>query len=151
MMGGPASGKSTVRKQVHGDLYVVDSDGIKESHPDYDVNNPSALHAWSSRMATKEFYSMLSGSTNFVFDGTGANAEKYVTFAKAAHEEGWSVKVLYVRCDVVTALQRNAKRERTVNEDIVKEKYSTIAASHEIVAQYVDVVEVIDTGASANS
>ena len=133
-----------VRKNRLAHLPVVDSDSIKESHPDYDAKNPMPLHAWSSRKATEKFYESLEGSQDFVFDGTGANAEKYVSFALAAHKAGWMVKVVYVRTELATALKRNAARERTVDEDIVKEKYSTIATSFEIVAYYVDAVDIIE-------
>tara|TARA_R110000824_G_scaffold21078_5_gene78855 strand:+ start:4761 stop:5276 length:516 start_codon:yes stop_codon:yes gene_type:complete len=147
MVGGPASGKTGVRLVRFPDYKVIDSDAFKAAHPDYDEKNPGALHAWSSMKATEAFYSALEGSENFVFDGTGSNAEKYVTFAIAARNAGWTVKALYVRCDVATALERNANRDRTVSEDILREKYQTIEASWEIVSWYVDSLEIVNNGA----
>ena len=35
MMGGPASGKTTVRKERLPDVTVIDCDTFKEAHPDY--------------------------------------------------------------------------------------------------------------------
>ena len=144
MMGGPASGKTTVRKERLPDVTVIDCDTFKEAHPDYDPKNPAALHAWSSLEAPKAFYAALAGDEDFVFDGTGANAEKYVTFIGAARAAGWHTRILYVACELATALERNANRERVVDEDVVREKYSTIAASYEIVSRYVDEVVVVN-------
>ena len=144
MMGGPASGKSTVREARFPDLPVVDCDTFKEGHPDYDPKNPAALHVWSSLEATKAFYAALAGDDDFVFDGTGANAEKYVSYATDARGAGWHTRIMYVACELATALERNAGRERVVDEDVVREKYSTIAASYEIVSRYVDEVVVVN-------
>tara|TARA_R110000824_G_scaffold8899_1_gene40352 strand:- start:10367 stop:10855 length:489 start_codon:yes stop_codon:yes gene_type:complete len=144
MMGGPASGKSTVHKERYPDALVIDCDTFKEGHPDYDPKNPAALHVWSSLEATKAFHAALAGDDDFIFDGTGANAEKYVTFIAAAQGAGWHTRILYVACDLATALERNAGRDRVVGEDVVREKYSTIATSYEIVSRYVDEVVVVN-------
>lgn len=144
MMGGPASGKSTARLARFPSTPVIDSDRIKATHPDYDVTKPSEFHAWSSLEATKAFHAALKGSEDFIFDGTGSNAEKYVLFAMAARKAGFKVHAFYVRCDLATALKRNDARERTVNPDVVREKYSTISVSFEIVAYYMDRVEVVN-------
>jgi predicted ABC-type ATPase len=145
MSGGPASGKSTELRKRYPGLPVVDSDAYKMSHPDYDPKNPSALHSWSSLKATQEFNTRLAGDEDFAFDGTGTNAEKYVMFANSAHAAGWNVRLLYVSCDLKTALKRNSERARTVPENVVRDKYSSIAASFEIVSRYVDEVVVVNS------
>jgi predicted ABC-type ATPase len=154
MMGGPASGKSSALHKNRGrdaanpgwyqGLPVIDCDEIKKTLPGYDPKNPGAVHAESSAAATAVFHVMLDGDQDFVFDGTGSNSDKYVTFAKAAHAKGWMVELFYVECDVETALIRNAKRERTVNEAMLIEKYSMIETSFEIVSGWVDSVVHVD-------
>ena len=144
MAGGQASGKSTTLRRLYPGLPIVDCDKHKAAHPDYDPKNPGALHRWSSLEATKEFNERLAGDVDFAFDGTGTNAEKYVMFANAAHAAGWVVRLLYVSCDLKTALKRNAERERVVEENVVRDKYASIAASFEIVSRYVDEVVVVD-------
>jgi predicted ABC-type ATPase len=143
MMGGPASGKSTVRKAEFGGMAVIDADEIKESHPDYDPKNPQPLHAWSSLQASALVASMIAAGTDFVYDGTGSSAEKYVRLILDAQAAGFTCELVYVPCDLKTALARNAARPRTVPESVVREKYSTIATSFEIVARYADTVRVI--------
>ena len=147
MIGGPASGKSFMLKKLRPGLPVVDSDRIKATHPDYSPNDASwltSVHAWSSRKATEEFYRRLSRRESFAFDGTGCNAEKYVSFISAARAAGYDTEAIYVTCDLATALKRNAERERHVDEDMLREKYAVIATSFEIVARYVDRVEVVN-------
>lgn len=143
MMGGPASGKSTVRQRLFAGITVVDSDAIKATHPDYNPADPSALHAWSSTEATRAFYAALSTGQDVVFDGTGSNAEKYVAFINAAHAAGYLTEVVYVTTDLGTAIARNAARARVVPEAIVREKHAALAVAVDIVAKYAGSIRII--------
>jgi len=145
MMGGPASGKSTVREQLFSGLTAIDCDAIKATHPDYDPKNPQLVHEWSSQEATRAFYAALGTGVDVVFDGTGNTAEKYVTFIQTARSAGYTTEVVYVTCDLQTAIARNAARERTVDENIVRSRHATIATSFEIVSRYADAVRVVRT------
>ena len=144
MMGGPGSGKSYVRKQVCPELPVVDCDEIKKTHPDYDPKNPGLVHQWSSRLADAQSQQNLIDGVSFVMDGTGRNSEKYVRMIREAHEKGYRTRLLYVACSVRTALERNAKRERTVPEDMLLESHAMVTTSFEIVARYVTHVQVVN-------
>ncbi len=143
MMGGPASGKSTVLAKMFPGILTIDSDAIKAEHPDFDINDPSALHAWSSNEATRRFFAAISSGEAVVFDGTGSTAEKYVRFINAARELGYETTLVYVKTSLTEALARNAKRARTVPEEIVREKFSNIATSFDIVSGYADHIEVV--------
>lgn len=145
MMGGPAAGKSTVRKARFAEMAVVDCDIIKAGHPDYDPKNPSALHAWSSAAATRQFYAALASGTDVVFDGTGSTAEKYVKFIQDAQAAGYETEVCYVTVSLKTAIARNAARERSVPVEVVREKHSLIATSFDIVSRFADRVTVVRT------
>jgi len=145
MMGGPASGKSSVRRKELPGLPVVDCDNYKPEHPDYDPKDILPhVHEYSVEKCKREFYSKLGTGEDFVFDGTGSNAEKYVKMAADAHDAGFTVSILYVTCSLTIALARNDDRERTVPEHIVRAKYATIATSFEIVSRYVDEIRVIN-------
>ncbi len=143
MMGGPASGKTNYRKTAFAGLLQIDCDEIKAEHPEFDPKNPSVNHAWSSQEATRRFYGALATGQDVVFDGTGANAEKHVALIQAARAAGYLTEVVYIACDLSVALQRNAARERTVDESVVREKYAQIATSFEIVSRYADSVRVV--------
>ncbi len=146
MMGAPASGKGFIRTRDYANLPVVDSDAIKATHPDYDPSDAAGLHVlhpWSSREATKALYAALSTGDSVVFDGTGAKAEKHVGFANAAHAAGYRVELCYVTVDLATSLRRNAARERTVDESVVRDLHASVAISFDIVSRYVDSVRVV--------
>ena len=145
MAGAAGSGKSYVRENNaelrH--LPVVDADAHKKKHPDYDPKNPGTVHAWSNAEAKREFFFMLGMGVDFIYDGTGTNAEKYVQFTIDAKSAGYDVEVVYVKVSRETSLKRNAARERNVPEDIVNAQHDTIAISIDIIAGYVDSVRVV--------
>ncbi len=145
MMGGPASGKSYIRKKMFRGMVTIDSDVIKREHPDYDERTPSMeIHSWSSSRASQRAEQAIQTGVSFVFDGTGSTAEKYVNLIKRAHKAGYRTKLVYVVCDLQTALKRNRERVRTVPEVIVKEKHASIADSFEIVSRYAQGVQVVN-------
>ena len=146
MMGGPGSGKSFVRDRDFAGLAVVDCDSIKESHPDYDPKNPSALHEWSRIECVKAFFRALGGDDSFVYDGTGTNAEKMVEWMLKAQEAGFKVQLVYVKCPLQTALRRNQQRDRTVPESIVREKHAVVETTFKILTGYADEVTEVQNG-----
>ena len=146
MIGGPAAGKSTVAAEKFSHLPLVDSDEWKKQHPDFDPKNVTEeIHRWSSKMATREFYGHLSEGIPFVMDGTGTNIEKYLTWIKNAHEAGYETRLVYVTCSLRTALKRNQERSRTVPQNILKEKHQQVGTAFEILSQYADHSEIINT------
>lgn len=144
MMGGSGVGKSTVRTQRFPGMKVLDSDSIKESHPEYDPKDPGALHAWSTQVLMREIYAALGAGESFIYDGTGSNAERAVSIINHAHEVGYSVKVVMVTCPLHVAIERNAKRERVVPEWRVREIHAMLPTSFEIVSRYADEIEVVN-------
>lgn len=141
--GAPGAGKGYIIERDYAELHVVDCDKHKQAHADYDPKNPGALHAWSSEMATKEFFSMLSGDDSFVFDGTGTDTAKLANFMNQATLAGFSTEVCYVKVSLATALKRNSERERVVPESLVREKFATIATAVDILSDYADTVRVV--------
>lgn len=144
MVGGPGSGKSYVRSQLFADLPVVDCDSVKASHPDYDPKNPAALHAWSAAEAMRALLGYLSRGESVVYDGTGTNLERLATLVSVAHAAGMSVQAVLVTCSLATALQRNAARERTVPEHVVRMKHAQVGESWLVLRSMVDCWEVYD-------
>ena len=144
MMGGPGSGKSYIANQRYTDLLTLDCDSIKAEHPDYDPKNPSALHEWSRQELASRLYATMADRQDFLYDGTGASAERYVQYIRQAQDLGYTVTLCYVRCSLRTALERNANRERVVPEWVVRDRHSTIATSFEIVSTVADNIVVVD-------
>ena len=144
MMGGPAAGKSHVRGQRFPELNTYDSDEIKMEHPDYDPQNPSALHDWSAQELHRRILAAVTRDESFVYDGTGSTAERYVHYFRLAQEMGFEVCLVYVRTSLKVAIERNQNRERTVPENVVREKHAMISTSFEIISAYADSVEVVN-------
>ena len=144
MVGGPGSGKSYVAAMRYPDMRILDCDKWKETHPDYDPANPSVLHNWSRTKLAEEFSAVIATGENFVYDGTGVNAERHVHNIRMAHSLGYHITLCYVKSSMKTALRRNAERARTVDENLLREKHSLIATAFEIIAEHVDAVEIVN-------
>lgn len=130
-MGLPGAGKSTVIKRIAPEMPIVDSDLIKKSHPEYDPKQPELIHDWSTVEAQKLMYRMLGGYESFVVDGTGTNIEKYLQWFSDAKSAGFEVRVVFVDVNIQTAIERNAKRERSVPVEVIVEKSKTMNAAFE--------------------
>ena len=141
-MGLPAAGKSSVLA-LRNVQHVIDPDAIKASHPDYDPKNPAALHVWSKAEAEVEFACALQASYRFALDGTGTNVDVLIANMRRAKVAGFTVHLLHVAVSLETALERNAKRERTVPEQVLREKAETIWVAFELAAKEADEVEVV--------
>ena len=123
---------------------LVDPDVEKQNHPEYDPNHPEILHQWSKERANQKRLQAMSNGDNLIIDGTGTNAEKMVKYINDLQALGYEVTLLFVSVTLKTSLKRNAQRERTVPEHIVREKAEVITTSFEIVSRYADKVRVID-------
>lgn len=146
MLGSPGSGKSFIAKRVAAEKNIksiVDCDFWKTQHPEYDPKNPSKVHEWSKKRADAELALLIAHDETFIYDGTGANAEALVQRINTAQAAGYKTEIVYVSCPLQKCIQRNATRERSVSEEMLREKHSTIAISFEIVSKYVDAVTVI--------
>lgn len=134
--GSPGAGKGFILRRDFAGTFVVDCDKHKMSHPDYDPKNPGTVHDWSSKMAAREFFEMLGGNEDFIFDGTGTNVEKTVNMINQAHLAGFDTQILYVKVDLETAMARNAKRARTVPVELLKEKFALVSTAVDILSGY---------------
>ncbi len=146
-MGLPGSGKSTTlgRMGLLATHQVIDPDAFKRSHPDYDPKAPELLHAWSSLEAEKAYQAATASTAGlWVVDGTGTNSDRMVRRIRQAQAMGFRCRLVYVRVSLATALSRNASRERSVPEQVIREKALDIATAFELVASVVDEVTVWD-------
>jgi predicted kinase len=146
MMGLPAAGKSTWRKSSeYSHFAVVDCDEYKEAHPDYDPKNLTmALHVESKAWSEEKFHSHIENDDDFIYDGTGTNAESLVRRINATKEAGYKTTLVYISVSLETSLARNAARDRFVPEYIIREKALDVTTSFDIVKNFVDIVTVID-------
>ena len=135
--GAPGSGKTYCLHSIYGldNVTMIDLDSEMKYHPNYvDRGNNSHLYEakasykWADEMVEKSFQKILrkpptarSGATTLTcLDGTGTHSKRQQRRMLDAKRAGFWVVNLFVKVDLETALERNAKRERRVPEDILK-------------------------------
>ena len=144
--GTAASGKSTaLRSTEWAGLPVVDPDQFKPLHPDYDPKAPELVHEWSKVEASKLRRKYLTDGVTHVVDGTGAKPASFCARIEEARAAGFSIKVLWVQCDLRVALDRNAARERSVKPEVLRGQAAAIPFTMAIATDIVDEIRVVDT------
>ncbi len=129
LAGGPGSGKSYVVRYSTGGtgLRVVNSDDVFEKYlkdagmsmkmgsedPRRDKLRSKAKAVTASRQAN-----YIKGRIGMVIDGTGAKYDEIRQQKADLEAIGYDTHMIFVNTSLDVALERNAKRERTVPEDV---------------------------------
>ena len=147
MAGGPGSGKSyavelgigqaqkKVKVTAQG-LKVVNSDDVFEKYlRDAQLNfkmdanqgkQRDALRDRAKVITKKKFNNYVEGRLGMVIDGTGKDYSKITTDASGLKQLGYDVHMIFVNTSLDVALERNAKKPRSVPEDIVKKSWNQV-------------------------
>ena len=128
LAGGPGSGKSHVVRYTTGGtgLRVVNSDDVFEGYlkaagmsmkmgsedPRRDKLRSKAKKTVAGRKAN-----YIEGRIGLVIDGTGKDYDKIRAQKAELESLGYDTHMIYVNTSIEVALERNAKRDRTVPED----------------------------------
>jgi shikimate kinase len=144
LAGGPGSGKSFVSGKVTGGmpLKFINSDTYFEhllkkanlsmdlpslSEPDYD--KAMRLRGAAKQKAAKTEANYLQGRLGVIFDGTGEDFDKIKGLKEKCESLGYDTYMLFVNTSLEIALQRNAKRARTVRPEIVEDSWRNVQAN----------------------
>lgn len=160
MMGGPASGKSSMVRALGIDesqFVMADADAIKERIPEYRVGVRSRArkaaamaHEESSYLVKKIRADAMANRKNLVIDGTGAKAKSYLDVIPELRKQGYRIQLLMAECDVDVAVPRAIERAekvgRFVPENFMREAYPNIPNSFKQISPLVDDFHVFDTG-----
>lgn len=159
MMGGPASGKSSMLDQIMADrtgFVSVDPDGMKEKLPEYllavansDRTAAARAHEESSTMIADVLKARaIEGGFNVLLDGTGKNAAKYEAMMKDLKGRGYEVRLMMPHLPLDEGVRRVAKRAhrngRYVPEEVVEGAYRAIPRNFERLAKIADSAELRD-------
>ena len=131
LAGGPGSGKSFMAKktalQALG-FVIINSDQPFEhlmrkleldfKMPDSEKEQRDAARELAKATADKKQMLAIHGRLGLVIDGTGKDVEKILKMRGHLAVKGYDSALVFVNTDLETALARNAKRERSVPEDI---------------------------------
>jgi len=141
-MGSAGAGKSTLKAQKylkHLKFKDVDPDEIKKTHPDYNPDDPSALHDWSKDISEAKYKSIVTDGTGspVILDGTGKNWDKLEKRVRLAADNGYKTFLMWVYVPIEVSFFRNRNRERFVPEDIIVEQYAGIRKSYQVLRNVV--------------
>lgn len=138
--GGPGSGKSTAAKDLG--LFALGLRGINSDtafeHALKKNNLPLKLSSLdpevidtmrvkAKTLAGKQMDLALKGRLGLVIDSTARNVERILKQKKMLEEMGYETAMVFVDTKLETALERNAKRARSVPEKIVINSHEEIA------------------------
>jgi len=148
LAGGPGSGKSYVVRQTTGGtgLQIVNSDdaferyikqaGLSNKMPDdeYDKREPLRTKAKTvtrSRIGdiSKGKGGYVEGRLGLIIDGTGKDYDKITKQSIELRQLGYDTHMIFVNTSLDTALERNAKRERTVPERIAVNAWKDVQSN----------------------
>ena len=155
LAGGPGSGKSyVVRKTTGGTgLGVVNSDDAfehllkkanlslkmpEEEEGAREVQRKRAKKLTKRRMGDVSTGGggYLEGRIGLILDGTGKDYGKIAKQATELKQLGYDVHMIFVNTSLDTALERNAKRDRSVPEDIVVKSWKEVQSNIGKFSQY---------------
>jgi tRNA uridine 5-carbamoylmethylation protein Kti12 len=147
MAGGPGSGKSFAVQKGIGQaqkgvkvtaqgLKVVNSDDVFEKYlRDAQLNfkmdanqgkQRDTLRQRAKVVTKKKYDNYVEGRLGMVIDGTGKDYSKITTQAASLKNIGYDVHMIFVNTSLDVALERNARRPRSVPEDIVKKSWNQV-------------------------
>lgn len=122
LMGPPASGKTTIRKENFAsgyvlidaaEIFLVISDGNHFDFPGPFVNSIQTVGIFLTEKAIRE-------KRNIITEITGANVEPTKEMLKAMSAAGYRVEILAMKCDLEVAIERNENRD----DDYVSSYYA---------------------------
>ncbi len=146
MMGPPGAGKSHIKglKYLkHTGFHDIDSDILKQRHPDYDPENPFKVHAWSLKEQISEMHRVLLTGDPFIYDGTGWDPVPVTARMKEAKAAGYRIFLVYVYVPLEVSLFRNRNRKRFVPEWAILEKAAAVHKSFGVLKRVADKSKVI--------
>ena len=148
MAGGPGSGKSyVVRKSTGGTgLKIVNSDeaferllkqaGLSLKMPDDELIPRDKVRDKAKVLTDKRRINYVEGRLGLVIDGTGKDYDKITKQASDLKQIGYDVYMIFVNTSLDVALERNAKRSRTVPESVAIKSWNNVQRNLGKFSQY---------------
>jgi dephospho-CoA kinase len=139
LAGGPGSGKSFMVGQtaltslgfklINSDIMfenALKKAGLSTTPEDIASATGQEIRGKAKTLVGKQLDLALTGRLGLVIDGTGKDFSKIQKQANLLKELGYSVAMIFVNTDLETSLARNAQRERSLPEDMVKAMWKDV-------------------------
>ena len=141
LAGGPGSGKSyVVRKTTGGTgLQIVNSDdaferylkqaGLSQKMPEDETDQRDVERARAKRVTDARKGGYLGGRLGLIIDGTGKDYDKIAKQSIQLRQLGYDTHMIFVNTSLDVALERNAKRERSVSNSIATNSWRSVQSN----------------------
>ena len=141
LAGGPGSGKSfVVRKTTGGTgLQIVNSDdafekylkiaGLSRKMPASEEEPRDIERARAKKVTSAREEGYVGGRLGLIIDGTGKDYDKIAKQSIQLRQLGYDTHMIFVNTSLDTALERNAKRDRSVPESIAVKSWKDVQSN----------------------
>ena len=141
LAGGPGSGKSyVVRKTTGGSgLRIVNSDdafelylkkaGLSQKMPPEEEEPRDVERKRAKKVISARQDNYVEGRLGIIIDGTGKDYDKIAKQSIQLRQLGYDTHMIFVNTSLDTALERNAKRDRSVPESIAIQSWKTVQSN----------------------
>ena len=141
LAGGPGSGKTFVTRNAFGGtgLRMINSDsafenalrkhGLSLKMPEDEAEARDILRARAKGTTDKTLYLSLKGRLGLVIDGTGRDYDKIKSQNDMLKQLGYDTYMIFVNTSLDVALERNARRERSVPEYITRKSWTQVQSN----------------------
>ena len=142
LAGGPGSGKSFIASQTglkSLGFTIINSDdafehmmrksGLDFKMPDSEQDQRDAVRAAAKATIGKKEELAIQGRLGLVIDGTGKDYGRIMKMRGNLATKGYDSAMVFVNTDLETALARNAKRERSVPEDMATKLWKEVQSN----------------------
>ena len=139
--GGPGSGKSFVVRKTTGGLgmkivnsddifeKLLDKEGLSLKMPESEKEPRDVVRQRAKELTAKKKANFIEGRLGLIIDGTGRDFEKIAKQARELQGLGYDTHMIFVNTSLDTALERNAKRARSVPEPIVVKSWKDVQSN----------------------
>tara|TARA_Y100000996_G_scaffold184684_1_gene144448 strand:- start:13 stop:678 length:666 start_codon:yes stop_codon:yes gene_type:complete len=141
LAGGPGSGKSYVVKRTTGGLgmKIVNSDnafekllkdaGLSLKMPPEEEEPREKVRGRAKEITAKRQMNYIQGRLGLIIDGTGREYDRISKQARELEGLGYDTHMIFVNTSIDVALERNAKRARSVPTSIVVNSWKATQAN----------------------
>ena len=141
LAGGPGSGKSYVVRQTTGGtgLQTVNSDdaferyleaaGLSKKMPSSEEKPRDVERVRAKKVTKARQEGYLEGRLGLIIDGTGKDYDKIAAQSIKLKQMGYDTHMIFVNTSLDTALERNAKRERSVPESLAIKSWKEVQSN----------------------
>ena len=146
--GGPGSGKSFVVRKTTGGLgmkvvnsddifeKLLDKEGLSKKMPESEKEPRDIVRARAKRLTAKKKENFIEGRLGLIIDGTGKDYDKIARQATKLKQLGYDIHMIFVNTSLDVALERNAKRSRTVPESVAIKSWNDVQRNIGKFSQY---------------